>query len=133
MVSSYYLYFDPVGTPANTTRNGFIAFDVPILGVIVGVRNGVNQTDPANTLGLSNPTTGLPGVTYGFAAADLFTGGGDQIAMSGDRQSLNFTLISGVGSDSIRIITSVPEPTSWILGVFAFAITVFRRRRFVAI
>ncbi len=52
-VDSFWIHFDPIGTPANMTRIGSITFDQGILGIIVGVNVGINETHPDNTLGLS--------------------------------------------------------------------------------
>jgi hypothetical protein len=129
-VQSYLMHFDPVGTPANLTRSGSVTFDLEVLGIIAGVRNGVNVSAPDNTLGLSSPIVGLPGVTYDTAITDLFAGGGDQIVLSADRKTLSFIWISGAGSDNLRIITAaVPEPSSMTLVAGAFFGGLFRRSR----
>ena len=127
-VDSYLFHFDPVGVPANMTRIATVTFDSDVLGIIVGVQGGVNRSDPNNTLGLSNAVLGAPGITYDFAITDLFVGGGDQISLSSDRRTVGFTMISGPGSDNMRIITAVPEPTSVVLTLFA-CISLLRPRR----
>ncbi len=127
-VDSFWIHFDPIGTPANMTRIGTITFDQDILGIIVGVNGGINQTHPDNTLGLSNSVLGLPGIGYDFTITDLFPGGGDQISLSADRRTIGFTLISGPGSDNMRVITAVPEPTPFTLSFTTFMLLAIYRR-----
>ncbi len=128
VVNSYLFHFDPVGVPANMTRIGTVTFDSDVLGIIVGVQSGVNRTDPNNTLGLSNTILGAPGIIYDVAITDLFAGGGDQISLSSDRRTIGFTMISGPGSDNMRVITAVPEPTSLGLSLSACLLLLGWRR-----
>jgi hypothetical protein len=135
LVNSFYVHFDPQGSPGNLTLNAALRFETPILGVIVGVFDGNNVTNPSNTLGLSHPVAGIPGTIYDTFVTDLFDGGGDQLSISSDRRTLNMTLISGPGSDNFRVITSaaVPEPTSFsLITLSSLQLTRMRRRRSTA-
>ncbi len=129
-INSHFLHFDPIGAPGNMTRAGSITFDTDILGVIVGVFNGVNVASPNNTLGLSNGILGIPRISYDVSISELYPGGGDQITLSSDRRSLSLLLISGPGSDNVRIITqAVPEPENAFVCMLFVALLILMAQR----
>lgn len=126
LVSSYYLHADPVGSGGVTFRYvGSVTFDSDILG-IAALGNELLATN----------FLGAPGTTYPGASTVNgvdFPDGTDSFTISGDRRTLNFTLVAWAGADALRVITegnAVPEPGALGLAFAALgALTLTRRRQ----
>jgi len=125
IVSSYFVHFDPVGTPGGVvTLSGTVTFQVPILGIIM--RNPEHYASDG---------LGAPSTFYPLSPVDRKTelnGEGfiDPITLSLDGKTLSFTLNSTTGIDQIRIITAVPEPgATLLLGGTLLGLAGYARRR----
>ena len=117
VVSSHYLYSDPVGSGAGLYQ-GFMDFDQPVIGVIV-LRPELNASD----------WVGAPGPVYADNVArgmEVVSNEFFFLSVSTFRVGFQFNTTSA--TDDIRVITLVPAPgVAGIcagLGVFAL-----RRRR----
>lgn len=119
-VQSYMVRLDPVAQ-GPITLTGFVVFDTPILGVLIG-----SQLGPTDAL------LGRPGITYN---ANSFRGlelngvpGEDAFQISADRLRIDFVVNVGEWTDDIRILTAVPSPSAAaILGLGGLMAA--RRRR----
>lgn len=113
-VNSHFLVFDP-----STSRRaiGSVTLSERILGVAT-TRNLLNGS---NFLGSSQ-------VTYNFGNSSGLEGN-DIVTFAGDM--LSFDLSASSPSDSIRILTAVPEPASWTMLIAGFGLVgaAARRRR----
>lgn len=130
-INSYFIHFDVVGTPAPTSAipaTGSVSFDSDVLGLIVlDAKLNATHTFP-----------GMPGTTYSTGGGLEIVGGGagtganDQVTLSADRRTVTFNFRDAESPDDIRIITSVPEPSTLGL-VFSASVGLaaycFRRRR----
>jgi hypothetical protein len=96
-VDSYFLHADPIGAGAQT-YGGSVRFDRPILGVML----------TSATITASNTTLGAAGTSYPPTDSMLELGA-DQLSLSADRRTLQFTLATSVAVDHVRILT---EPTA---------------------
>lgn len=125
LVSSYYLHADPVGAGSVTFRYvGSVTFDADILG-IVALNNELLAT---NFLGAPGTIYPVAGTVNGVDFPD----GTDSFTVSGDRRTLNFTLVAWAGADALRVITAgeaVPEPGALGLTFAALGALVLTRRR----
>lgn len=133
LVNSYYMHFDAVGEPSMPIElSGSITFSEPILGLIVGVKEGQAVGFVGNTLDLSNPVLGVPGTSYGFEAVDIATAGvgADSVTFSADRKTVDFDWFTGPSADNMRIVTqATPEPgTLSLIGLGALGLMMRRRR-----
>ena len=126
-VSSFFMHFDPVGTPEDpysAFAAGSLVFESehPILGVMV--------LGPA--LSASDSIVGLPGTTY--PSADGSRGLGlvpqDIVNITGDQLSITLAVAAGAGVDQVRVIVGVPEPsTVALLGLAVVGLVGGWRRR----
>lgn len=126
-VSSFFMHFDPVGTPEDpfsAFAAGSLVFtsDRPILGVMV--------LGPA--LSASDSILGLPGTIYptGDGSRGLGLVPQDIINITADQLSVTLALAAGAGVDQIRVIVSaIPEPSTFaLLGLAVVGLTGWRRR-----
>ena len=128
VLNSYYLHVDSVAENFIDLR-GSITFDSDIIGVISGVKDGITSNDFGSSLALSNSILGRVGVSYSRGATDLLPQ--DFFTITQDRRTLTFRLTTAPGDDNLRIITNVPEPSSFTILVLlsALGIKEFHRRR----
>lgn len=135
-VNSYLLHFDQTGGwPDVATISGWVSFDEEILGLIVLPGHG----DVLRTLEDTDPILGAPGTVYPFGPEGDFRGleelgagdppAADALVLSADRHRLDFTFRTFAATDQVRIITLVPEPSTWILlGLGAAGLAALRPR-----
>jgi hypothetical protein len=115
-VDSYYLHFDPVGSPAPSfvSLTGFVTFDQPILGIII-----------TNTyLNACDAILGAPGTIYptGGPVSPGLDLNQDVLTLTADRHSLWISLSARRGIDALRVVTAaVPEPATASLLIIAAA------------
>jgi hypothetical protein len=109
LVDTYLLHDDPLGT-SPTMLGGTISFNEPIIGVEV----------LSDTLNLSDPILGVPGVLYDTGGTDRgleLGGGGDSYSISGDSFTFTGNFSTSTYMDEVRIICApVPEPSTVISG-----------------
>ena len=109
---------------------GTLTFDREILGIAVGD----GTLNPSDTLvghpgaAFPTPPNGLRGWEFGFgdgAAPNTI----DQITLSADRKTIDVVPRCN-GLDQFRVITTVPEPATWLLMASAGApLGIWRRFR----
>lgn len=112
VLNSYYLHLDSVADNFIDLR-GSITFDSDIIGVITGVKDGITSNDFGSSLALSNSILGRVGLSYSRGATDLLPQ--DFFTITPDLRTLTFRLTTAPGDDNLRIITSVPEPSGFLL------------------
>ena len=121
IVDSYALHFDVVGsleTKNAKEATGSITFSSDVLGIIA-LSDSLNET---------NSAVGLPGVLYASGAdhgLDLDPAGGgtsDIVTLSADLRTITVDWRDASFPDDLRVVTAVPEPTAWALGVSGTAI-----------
>jgi hypothetical protein len=130
-VDSYLLHADPFGggRPIKMYQ-GFVTFDVPILGAIM-TANSLTQSDAI----LGSATTNyIPPTVYrgfegkGFPEQSAVVS--DSLEISADFRTLYFSLRTESMMDQIRVVTAAnPEPSSAALAIIVAALGVFVRRR----
>jgi hypothetical protein len=141
-VSSYFVHFDPVGTPVKsvTPSNdpslgagvGMIQFDSSqsIVGIqILGgsLNRSANRRDSVQLRinGLAYDTDNAPGLEFGTTANS------DWIQIVDSRTVIFKLNVSGGNVDDFRILTETPEAPSLVLmGFGLFGIRVIRQSRF---
>ncbi|MBC7772135.1 MAG: hypothetical protein H7210_06555, partial [Pyrinomonadaceae bacterium] len=98
-VQSYMIRFDP-GSNNGITRAGWVIFDAPILGVMMG-RGRLNETD--NVLG-------RPDVTYNMNNnRGMEPNEQEHFEISADRLRVDFTMnVTNFPTDDIRVVTMIP-------------------------
>lgn len=110
-VIDYLLHYDFNGG-ANNDATGTIAFDTPIIGLIVFT----------STLNASDGALGIPGVSYYQGAnrgldtdAINFGHGIDDFSVSGNQLTFNIQAWSTSNAiDEVRVILAVPEASTWV-------------------
>ena len=124
-VNSFLFHFDQiVGSPR---YQGSVQFSNPIVGIIVSTA-ALNDTDDDFGLpGTAYPTGGTfrRGLDFNdFTVVDSFTiSGGD---------TLDFSVRSSNAIDQIRVLTSVPEPSTTLFLVWIVALSAGKRTRSIA-
>jgi hypothetical protein len=125
LVNSYFLHFDPVGSPKNPVElTGSITLGEPIIGIIA----------EDNALTASNPILGMSNVTYPDSGLELNPAGGgtsDVVTWEANNQNIDMDWRASSKSDNMRIITEaspVPEPSTTLLPL-AFAGYLLSHRR----
>jgi len=114
-VDSWLLHFDPVGTPQLALAlSGSITFDRPVLGIEV-LSTSLDNTDgllgaSGSEYTLRDPLKGLE-LAVGMAGINTFDG----ITLSADRKTVTTILSTQLNFDQVRIITAVPEPSSFAM------------------
>jgi hypothetical protein len=117
VVSSHYLYSDPVSTAARVFE-GAIEFDQPILGIIIS-RRGLNESDAF---------LGALGTTYADNDARGLELGNDRLRLEVSRTRVVFRFSTAGFTDDIRVIT-IPTPGSAGIACVAAIGLVARPRR----
>ena len=112
-VASDFFVFDPRIAGA---LSGAATFSGKVLGVI-NTRTGLIATGP--TFGLSSVTYNNP-TLVGLESIDSTSFSGNQV---------NFNLIASRPGDSFRVLTAVPEPSTWMMMLFGFGVAGFAMRR----
>lgn len=112
LVDSFYVWFDPVNSPA-TTLNGTVTFGREILGIIL-TTNELNASDAFFARGdVDYSSNGFRGLEFG--------GGGDSASFSGNTLDVTFRATSP--GDYIRVLTAaVPEPSTWLMLLLGFGL-----------
>ena len=124
-VNSYFVHFDPVGSPAaGLTTMGSLTFPYEVLGIQV----------VSDALDAGDGPLGAAAATYPGGVADrgveLNAFGPDFINLAPDRLSVTFLFHADDDLDSIRVITAVPEPSMLLLlSTAALGLVVCMRRR----
>lgn len=127
VVNSYLLHFDSIsGTDiAPIGIAGSVTFSHDILGLIVHPATLSNTDSVVRLAGLTYPTGDNRGLELN--SGDLAP---DIINLSPDRRTVTLNLLNSVGVDQVRVITAVPEPSTWSLAVITSgALAIFQRRR----
>ncbi|MBC7519614.1 MAG: PEPxxWA-CTERM sorting domain-containing protein [Sandarakinorhabdus sp.] len=115
-VASHLIFIDPAEVPDPAIASGTVTFS----GKILGYRWSHAQLDGTTAL------LGAKNITYGDLM-QLETAN-DEISFSGN--TLTYNLLSKASSgDFLRVITTVPEPTSWLMLVTGFSLVGFAARR----
>ena len=119
IVDSYYLHFDPVGSPTSRdTVTGTITFNRPIIG-LMAIDTTMKAADAA---------IGLAGETYSDGSLDFVQeDDNDILTLGADSRTVTFTFHATTGTDDLRIITLVPEPRAVVLSLVGFLIIPLRR------
>lgn len=107
VVNSHYLFFD-APTNAPKTAIGTVTFRTRILGVFTS-GGGVAST--------SLPF-GLSGVTYTHPASFALEPSADSVSFSG--KTLSYNLLNGIAGDNFRVMTAVPEASTWAMLIAGF-------------
>jgi hypothetical protein len=100
----YLFHSDPVSASENYV--GTATFNTPILGVIATL-DLLNATDAS---------LGHPGTLYPTGQTNRGLESPDSVILSADRLTLTLNFTTTTFIDEIRVITSVPEPPSLVLG-----------------
>jgi hypothetical protein len=113
-VDSHFVTFDPA---TNRQVIGSVTFSRPILGVMTTTA----RMNASNFLGNS-------AVTYSLVSASGFEAG-DSVTVAGN--TLTYRMTASNPSDSFRVLTAVPEPTTWAMLIAGFGLVgaAARRRR----
>jgi len=124
LVDSYYVHFDPLGTPTTgITTMGSLTFPYEVLGIQV----------VADALDAGDSALGNSAATYPDGAArqlEFAPNSSDFVNLAPDRRSVTFLLHAGSDLDSFRVITAVPEPSILLLlSTGAVGLVVCMRRR----
>lgn len=104
IVSSHYVWFDPRG---NSTVVGSVSFAHRILSVLT-TRNQLSSTDY-----LGNPNA----IYLNPSARGLENN--DAVSFSGNTLNVSFLRASSPG-DYVRVLTAVPEPSTWMMLILGF-------------
>jgi len=122
VANSHYLFFD-APTNAPKTAIGTVTFRTRILGVFTS-GGGVAST--------SLPF-GLSGVTYTHPASFALEPSTDSVSFSG--KTLSYNLLNGIAGDNFRVLTAVPEASTWAMLIAGFGMVgaSARRRRSIGV
>jgi hypothetical protein len=124
VVRSYITHFDSIDTQLVLNRSGSITFDTDILGVMI--------LDA--TLDASDPVVGLASVVYPtglvFRGTEISTQFPESVSLVDNRTFRIDRIGVDLVSDSLRIITIVPEPgTASLLAIGLSLLALHGRRR----
>ncbi len=118
-VASDYFNFNPANPGIGNTRAiGSATFGGKVIGII-NTRTGLIATSATSAFGKT-------GVTYNAPAA-VGTEAGDVVTFSGN--SISFNITGSNPGDSFRVLTAVPEPSTWMMLLFGFGVAGFALRR----
>lgn len=122
-VASYMIHHDSVGFLPNTAAVTYV-FPQKVLGLIINDRN----------LDTSDPIVGNPGTTYptGLAYRGLevpYTFLNDVVFWNGNQVTVTGKSTTALVIDQIRVITAVPEPSTFVLAAMALPIVWLIRQR----
>ncbi len=124
-VSSDYFNFNPRGLSVaqNTVVNGVATFSGRVIAVIFD-RAGLNATSATSAFGRVGTTYNNPAF-FGLEPPLL----GDSATFSGNQ--VNFRMVALSPGDNFRVLTAVPEPSTWMMLLLGFGMagSALRRRR----
>jgi hypothetical protein len=115
VVNSHYLFFD-APTNAPQTAIGTVTFKTRILGIC----------SSGGCVGRMNPVFGLPSVTYTIPASYALESS-DSVSFSG--KTLSYNLRNGIAGDNFRVLTAVPEASTWAMLIAGFGMVGASARR----
>ncbi len=120
IVNSQMIFFNTPTNSFSTDANQTWTFDGLILGVMSD-EDGLLEA-------ASNSVLGAAGTTYpgAFSARGLETSDVDSYSVVGN--TITVTMKVGEPGDWIRVVTAVPEPSSFLLGVLAIFGAMYSRR-----
>lgn len=123
LVRSYITHFDSIDTQLVLNRSGSITFDTDILGIMIF----------DSTLDAADPVVGLGSVVYPtglmFRGTEISTQFPESVSLLDNRTFRINQMGVDLVSDSLRIITIVPEPGTLILVTVGLSFLALRRRR----
>jgi hypothetical protein len=121
-VASDYFNFNPAGLSVaqNTVVNGVATFSGRVIAVIFD-RAGLAATSATSAFGRVGTTYNSP----------LFVGletlpGVETISFSGNQ--VNFRMVALSPGDNFRVLTAVPEPSTWMMLLFGFGLAGYALR-----
>ncbi len=122
IVASDYFNFNPLGLSIaqNTVVNGVATFSGRVIAVIRD-RTGLAASSLTSAFGLSGTTYNSPPLV-GLEAPIL----GDNVSFSGNQ--VNFNLVAISPGDNFRVLTAVPEPSTWMMLLFGFGLAGYALR-----
>ncbi|MCS6986151.1 MAG: PEPxxWA-CTERM sorting domain-containing protein [Sphingomonadaceae bacterium] len=129
-VSSHGLLFDPPNK-GEKTAIGWVKFNQPIVGVIFRDKPLVDS----DFLGSTPPTVYTSYANRGLEVHPFHPGGRDKIFKI-DAFTLGFDQVALSPGDNMRVLTVVPEPTTWAMMIAGFGLVGLaaraRRRSLIA-
>ncbi len=100
-IQSHMVRLDPIAS-GPVTLDGFVRFDMPILGVLIG-----SQLGPTDSV-LKKPTVTYNANSFRGLELDGPAGESDSFQISEDRRRIDFAMTVGNWTDDIRIVTFIP-------------------------
>jgi hypothetical protein len=121
-VASDYFNFNPQnpGVGNTTVVNGVATFAGKVIGVIV-TRAGLIATNATSAFGRVGTTYNTPG------NVGLELGANEGVTFSGN--TVNFRMVGSNPGDNFRVLTAVPEPSTWMMLLFGFGLAGYALRR----
>lgn len=116
---SYYVHFDPIGTPTAEVGAGTYAFPHEVKAF---VWFDSSASDTGGLLDETDPVFGLGAVTYpthpgtelafrGVVEGETY----DNVVLDSDGRTVSFDFRAARSTDAMRVLTTIPEPTAALL------------------